>query len=53
MEQSEYVDVTLRIYERLRDAGHESVGTVLQAYLYRTADDLERLLPRNARTSAS
>ena len=46
MEQSEYVDATLRIYERLRDAGHESVGTVLQAYLYRTAADLERLLPR-------
>jgi proline dehydrogenase len=46
MEQSDYVDVTLRIYERLRDAGHEAVGTVLQSYLYRTADDLERLLPR-------
>jgi proline dehydrogenase len=46
MEQSEYVEVTLRIYERLRDAGHESVGTVLQSYLYRTPDDLERLLPR-------
>jgi proline dehydrogenase len=46
MEQSDYVDATLRIYERLRDAGHESVGTALQAYLYRTADDLERLLPR-------
>ena len=46
MEQSDYVDVTLRIYERLRDAGHDSVGTVLQSYLYRTPDDLERLLPR-------
>jgi proline dehydrogenase len=46
MEQSDYVDVTLRIYERLRDAGHHGVGTVLQSYLYRTADDLERLLPR-------
>jgi proline dehydrogenase len=46
MEQSGYVDVTLRIYERLRDAGHDSVGTVLQSYLYRTARDLERLLPR-------
>ena len=46
MEQSEYVDATLRMYERLRDAGHESVGTVLQSYLYRTMDDLERLLPR-------
>jgi proline dehydrogenase len=46
MEQSEFVEITLRIYERLRDAGHDSVGTVLQSYLYRTVDDLERLLPR-------
>ena len=46
MEQSEYTEVTLRLYERLRDAGHEGVGTVLQSYLYRTSADLERLLPR-------
>jgi proline dehydrogenase len=45
MEQSEYVDATLRIYERLRDADHSAVGTVLQSYLYRTPADLERLLP--------
>ena len=47
MEQSDYVEVTLRIYERLRDAGHHAVGTVLQSYLHRTPDDLERLLPRS------
>jgi proline dehydrogenase len=47
MEQSDYVEATLRIYERLRDAGHAAVGTVLQSYLYRTMDDLERLLPRS------
>jgi proline dehydrogenase len=46
MEQSDHVEVTLRIYERLRDAGHVAVGTVLQSYLYRTRDDLERLLGR-------
>jgi len=46
MEQSELVDATLRIYERLRDAGHDGVGTVLQSYLYRTPADLERLLSR-------
>jgi len=46
MEQSEYAEVTLTIYERLRDAGRDAVGTVLQSYLYRTPDDLERLLPR-------
>jgi proline dehydrogenase len=45
MEQSQFVDPTLRIYRRLRDEGFDNVGTVLQAYLYRTPDDLERLLP--------
>jgi proline dehydrogenase len=45
MEQSEFVDATLRIYERLRTAGHDNVGVVLQAYLYRSPGDLERLLP--------
>jgi proline dehydrogenase len=45
MEQSELVDPTLRIYERLRAAGHENVGVVLQAYLYRSPADLTRILP--------
>ena len=45
MEGSAYTDRTLRIFERLRD-GYEGVGPVLQAYLYRTAGDLERLLHR-------
>jgi proline dehydrogenase len=45
MEQSAYVDATLRIYRRLRDDGLDNVGTVLQAYLYRTEDDLRSLLP--------
>lgn len=45
MEQSDFVDATLRTYERLRAAGHAAVGTVLQSYLYRTETDLERLLP--------
>ena len=44
MEQSQFVDATLRIFRRLREAGHDDVGTVLQAYLYRTPDDLESLL---------
>ena len=44
MEQSQFVDATLRIYRRLRESGFENVGTVLQAYLYRTPDDLEALL---------
>ena len=45
MEDSPYVDATLRIYRRLREAGHDNVGTVLQAYLFRTPEDLEALLP--------
>jgi proline dehydrogenase len=45
MEESARVDDTLRIYLRLREDGHDNVGTVLQSYLYRTPDDLERLLP--------
>jgi proline dehydrogenase len=45
MEQSQFVDATLRIYRRLHEDGLDNVGTVLQAYLYRTPDDLENLLP--------
>ncbi|HEY2327038.1 MAG TPA: proline dehydrogenase family protein [Gaiellaceae bacterium] len=45
MEQSSVVDATLRIYRRLRESGIDNIGTVLQAYLYRTPDDLESLLP--------
>jgi proline dehydrogenase len=45
MEQSEFVDATLRIYRRLRGDGFDNVGTVLQAYLYRTEADLASLLP--------
>ena len=45
MEQSAFVDATLRIYRRLRDDGLENVGAVLQAYLYRSGDDLAALAP--------
>jgi proline dehydrogenase len=45
MEESCHVEATLRIYRRLREAGHENVGAVLQAYLYRSEQDLESLLP--------
>ncbi len=44
MEQSHYVDATLRVYRRLRESGRDTVGTVLQAYLHRTPGDLESLL---------
>jgi proline dehydrogenase len=45
MEQSSFVDATLRTYRRLRGEGFTAVGAVLQAYLYRTERDLEELLP--------
>ena len=45
MEESSRVDATLAIYRRLREAGFDNVGTVLQSYLYRTGQDLDALLP--------
>jgi proline dehydrogenase len=44
MEASPYVDATLRLYRRARTA-YPNVGVCLQAYLYRTADDLAELMP--------
>jgi proline dehydrogenase len=46
MEDSAYVDRTLDLYQRLR-ASHAQTGICLQAYLRRTAKDVERLLPIN------
>jgi proline dehydrogenase len=44
MEASNYVDATLDLYRRAL-ATHPNVGVCLQAYLYRTKDDLAKLLP--------
>jgi proline dehydrogenase len=44
MEAAPYVDPTLDLYRKLR-AGHPNVGIALQAYLKRTADDLDSLMP--------
>jgi proline dehydrogenase len=44
MEDSGYVDRTLDLYQRLR-ATQPRTGICLQAYLRRTAKDVERLLP--------
>ncbi|HEY2542739.1 MAG TPA: proline dehydrogenase family protein [Gaiellaceae bacterium] len=43
MEDSSTTDDTLRLYRELREAGHENVGIVLQAYLRRTLDDVRAL----------
>jgi proline dehydrogenase len=44
MEASNYVDVTLDLYRRALGE-FPNVGVCLQAYLYRTKDDLRKLLP--------
>jgi len=44
MEQHTYVDATLEIYRRAQSE-FPNVGVCLQAYLYRTADDLASLIP--------
>jgi proline dehydrogenase len=44
MESSAYTDGTLDLVRRAR-ARHAHVGVCLQSYLYRTAQDLETLLP--------
>lgn len=43
MEDSPYTDVTLKLYEDAFQAHPSHVGVVLQAYLYRTMEDLRRL----------
>jgi proline dehydrogenase len=44
MESTPYVDRTLELFREMRERS-PSVGIALQAYLYRTQTDLERLLP--------
>ena len=44
MEDSVYVDDTLDIYRRIR-AEHRNVAVCIQGYLFRTAADIESLLP--------
>lgn len=48
MESSEYVDRTLDLFYRLFQR-HHNVGVVIQAYLYRSASDLEHLIEVGAR----
>ena len=49
MEGSAYTEATLAMTERLHARFAGSVGTVLQAYLYRTEADAERLLTQGIR----
>jgi len=49
MEGSPYTEATLAMTERLSARFPGSVGTVLQAYLFRTEKDMERLLGQGIR----
>ena len=49
MEGSPYTEATLEMTERLSALWPGRVGTVLQAYLFRTANDAERLLRQGIR----
>ena len=49
MEASAYVERTLEVVWRLRDAGAD-LGPVIQAYLHRSPEDVERLADERVRT---
>jgi len=44
MENSPYTDVTLEIFETLWGHGHRRIGVVLQSALYRSEQDLARVI---------
>src|SRR3954468_20282548 len=44
MENSPYVDPTLKLFRKSRER-YKGVGIAIQAYLYRTAKDIESLIP--------
>jgi proline dehydrogenase len=49
MENSPYTEVTLEIFETLWDQGYRHMGVVLQADLYRTTADVDRINRLSAR----
>jgi len=49
MENSPYTDVTLDIFETLWPQGYRQIGVVLQADLYRTDQDIKRIMALGAR----
>lgn len=49
MENSPYTDATLEIFEALWADGFSNLGVVLQSALFRTAQDLPRVVGRGAR----
>ncbi len=49
MEGSDYTEVTLDVFRTLWAEGRRNVGVVLQAYLYRTARDVDEMIRLGAR----
>ena len=50
MEDSPWVEQTLGMYRRMRaECGCQNLGVVIQAYLYRSAEDVEKLASEGAR----
>jgi proline dehydrogenase len=49
MEDSPYTDVTLKLFRQMRSAGYgHHVGIVIQAYLYRSEEDIHQLMEEAA-----
>lgn len=49
MEGSAYVERTMELFEKLHDSFPDTVGIVIQTYLYRARADVERMIERKAR----
>ena len=50
MEDAPFTDVTLALFRKLRAEGNQdTVGIVIQAYLYRTEEDIRQLMEEKAR----
>jgi len=49
MEDSPWVDATLELYEQMLAEGLDNVGVVIQSYLYRSEQDVRRLMQRATR----
>ncbi len=50
MEDSPWLEKTLGLYHRMREnCGCENVGIVLQSYMYRSKDDLAKILAKDGR----
>jgi proline dehydrogenase len=48
MEDTPYTDATLALYHQMRQRGYQNFGLVIQAYLYRSENDLRSLLAEGA-----